>query len=99
MRQQIADSKQQKAKGMFLLFAIYGLLFAMAFPACGPKEKVARVAVALPLTGDIAALGQGLQRGDPLAGAIASFAQMFQTLGERRFLLIPDGASFFGKPL
>src|SRR5258708_2774551 len=30
--------------------------------ACGPKENVKRVAVALPLTGDIAALGQGLAR-------------------------------------
>src|SRR5262245_34370541 len=35
--------------------------------ACGPKEKVTRVAVALPLTGDIAALGQGLNRASALA--------------------------------
>ncbi len=35
--------------------------------ACGPKEKVARIAVALPLTGDIAALGQGLERACALA--------------------------------
>ncbi len=40
--------------------------------ACGPKEKVARVAVALPLTGDIAALGQGLERACTLAYEEAS---------------------------
>ena len=34
---------------------------------CGPKEKVTRIAVALPLTGDIAALGQGLNRACALA--------------------------------
>ena len=35
--------------------------------ACGPREKVTKVAVALPLTGDIAALGQGLKRACVLA--------------------------------
>ncbi len=35
--------------------------------SCGPKEKVVHVAVALPLTGDIAALGQGLQRASQMA--------------------------------
>ncbi len=34
---------------------------------CAPKEKVARVAVAIPVTGDIAALGQGLRRACLLA--------------------------------
>src|ERR1041385_6346968 len=51
----------------FLPFAICLLPFAMPFAGCGPKEKVTRVAVALPLTGDIAALGQGLNRASALA--------------------------------
>jgi len=42
-------------------------LCLITFNACGPKEKVTRVAVALPLTGDIAALGQGLERASRLA--------------------------------
>ena len=51
----------------FLLFAIFLSPFAIPFSGCGPREKVARVAVALPLTGDIAALGQGLERACALA--------------------------------
>src|SRR6185312_11880721 len=39
----------------------------LALSACGPKEKVTRIAVALPLTGDIAALGQGIRRACALA--------------------------------
>jgi len=42
--------------------------------SCGPREKKAVIAVALPLTGDIAGLGQGLKRANQLAyeEAIAS---------------------------
>src|ERR1043165_1233857 len=43
------------------------LLAGSLLSGCGPKEKVPRVAVALPLTGDIAALGQGLNRASALA--------------------------------
>src|SRR5229473_2190796 len=78
MTQQIVDSKQQIAKRKFLLFAMCGLLFAMAFPACGPKEKVARVATALPITGDIAALGQGLERACRMALEEANAQGRFQ---------------------
>lgn len=46
--------------------------------ACGPKEKVARVAIALPLTGDIAALGQGLERASKLALEEANAKGYFQ---------------------
>jgi branched-chain amino acid transport system substrate-binding protein len=46
--------------------------------ACGPKEKVTRVAVALPLTGDIAALGQGLKRACVLALENANAQGQFQ---------------------
>jgi len=35
--------------------------------AAGPHENVVRIAVALPLTGDIAALGQGIKRACALA--------------------------------
>src|SRR5262249_45357287 len=51
----------------FLPFAICLLPLALPFAGCGPHEKVARIAVALPLTGDIAALGQGLNRACALA--------------------------------
>src|SRR5882672_1992881 len=51
----------------FFPFAICLLPFAILFAGCGPKEKVTRVAVALPLTGDIAALGQGLNRACAMA--------------------------------
>ena len=34
---------------------------------CGPREKEAKIAIALPLTGDIAALGQGIRRACVLA--------------------------------
>lgn len=34
---------------------------------CGPKEKEIKIAVAIPLTGDIAALGQGIRRAAVLA--------------------------------
>src|SRR5262249_17457524 len=54
----------QKSKSI-LLFALCFLLFPLL--SCGPKEPVARIAVALPLTGDIASLGQGLKRAIMLA--------------------------------
>jgi len=39
----------------------------LLFSGCGPREKVATIAVALPLTGDIASLGQGLKRATAMA--------------------------------
>ncbi len=59
-------------------FAICLLPFAMPFSGCGPKENVTRVAVALPLTGDIAALGQGLERACALALEEANAQGRFQ---------------------
>jgi len=60
--------KKQISLTMLLLFAT----------ACGPKEKVTRIAVALPLTGDIAALGQGLNRACALALEEANAQGRFQ---------------------
>jgi branched-chain amino acid transport system substrate-binding protein len=48
-------------------FKLVFIVGAILFSGCGPKEKVTRVAVALPLTGDIAGLGQGLERACRLA--------------------------------
>lgn len=45
---------------------------------CGPKEKVARIGLALPLTGDIAALGQGIKRAASMALEEAQQAQRFK---------------------
>lgn len=47
---------------------IIAMLFALTLAAgCGPKEKEIKIAVAVPLTGDIAALGQGIRRAAVLA--------------------------------
>jgi branched-chain amino acid transport system substrate-binding protein len=40
----------------------YFLFASFLLTACGPHEKIATIAVALPLTGDIGSLGQGLKR-------------------------------------
>src|SRR5438552_7718831 len=44
-----------------------GVWTVAVLAACGPREKVSTIAVALPLTGDIAALGQGLKRACQMA--------------------------------
>jgi branched-chain amino acid transport system substrate-binding protein len=41
--------------------------FMLLLSGCAPKEKVVKIAAALPLTGDIAGLGQGLLRACQLA--------------------------------
>ena len=46
--------------------------------ACGPKDNTVHVAVALPLTGDIAALGQGLERACAMALEEATAQGKFQ---------------------
>jgi branched-chain amino acid transport system substrate-binding protein len=58
--------------------AIFVLPWTLPFVGCGPREKVARVAVALPLTGDIGALGQGLKRACALAVEEADAQGKFQ---------------------
>ncbi len=47
------------------LFAVLPLLGLAV--ACSPKEKTYRLALAVPITGDIAAMGQGMKRGAELA--------------------------------
>lgn len=54
------------------------LILALLLAGCGPREKVTKVAVALPLTGDIAALGQGLKRACVLALEDANAQGKFQ---------------------
>jgi branched-chain amino acid transport system substrate-binding protein len=54
-----------KHRSRFSLTLVSGV-FLLA-TACQPKEKKIRVAIALPLTGDIASLGQGLKRAATLA--------------------------------
>ncbi len=49
-------------KKLLFLFPVLGMLLA-----CSPKEKTYRLALAVPLTGDIAAMGQGMKRGADLA--------------------------------
>ncbi|UPT75904.1 MAG: branched-chain amino acid ABC transporter substrate-binding protein [Elusimicrobiota bacterium] len=45
--------------------------------ACGPKEKTVRIAVAVPLTGDMGTEGQGLRRAVELAVEEANAAKRF----------------------
>lgn len=52
-------------------------LIAGSFFGCGPKEKKVRIALALPLTGDIASLGQGLKRSVTMAVEDADASGMF----------------------
>src|SRR5687768_9520689 len=58
--------------------SVLTFLAVLPFISCGPKEKVARVAIALPLTGDIAALGQGLERASRMALEEANAQGKFQ---------------------
>lgn len=45
--------------------------------ACGPKEKVVKIAVAVPLTGDMGTEGQGLRRAVEMAVEEANAAKRF----------------------
>lgn len=50
---------------------------ALALAACGPKENVVKIAVAVPLTGDMGTEGQGLRRAVELAVEQANAAKRF----------------------
>ncbi|OGR49877.1 MAG: hypothetical protein A2X40_06190 [Elusimicrobia bacterium GWC2_65_9] len=49
----------------------------MLVAACGPKEKAFKIAVAVPLTGDMGTEGQGLRRAVEMAVEEANTAQRF----------------------
>ena len=51
---------------------------------CGPKEQVFKLALAVPLTGDIAAMGQGMKRGADLAIKEANDSRRFKFRVELR---------------
>ncbi len=51
--------------GMTMWLSVGVLVFGLA--GCKPREKKIKVALALPLTGDIASLGQGLKRSATMA--------------------------------
>jgi len=70
------NGKRRTGHVLRSLFSVY--CFAFLFSGCGPHEKIVRIAVALPLTGDIAALGQGLQRACILALEQAQSQNRFQ---------------------
>ncbi|MBI4374904.1 MAG: branched-chain amino acid ABC transporter substrate-binding protein [Elusimicrobia bacterium] len=56
---------------------ILGFLAAFSAAGCGPREKVARIAVAVPLTGDMGTEGQGLRRAVELAVEEANASKRF----------------------
>ncbi|MBI3291706.1 MAG: branched-chain amino acid ABC transporter substrate-binding protein [Elusimicrobia bacterium] len=49
------------------LVSLGALLLLAGMAGCGPREKVVKIALACPLTGDLGSLGQGLKRGVELA--------------------------------
>ena len=57
--------------------AIVLAVLAVLSASCGPKEKVVKIAVAVPLTGDMGTEGQGLRRAVELAVEEANAAKRF----------------------
>ncbi|MBI4800937.1 MAG: branched-chain amino acid ABC transporter substrate-binding protein [Elusimicrobia bacterium] len=53
------------------------ILAVLAAAGCGPREKVARIAAAMPLTGDMGTEGQGVLRAVELAVAEANVSKRF----------------------
>lgn len=53
------------------------LALAALLSACGPKEKVVKIAVAVPLTGDMGTEGQGLRRAVEMAVEEVNAAKRF----------------------
>ncbi len=60
------------------IFCLSILMLAVA-AGCKPREKTIKVALAVPLTADIAAMGQGMKRGAELAVADANASGRFKT--------------------
>ncbi len=59
-------------------FRFAAAIAAIAFAAaCGPKEKAVKIAVAVPLTGDMGTEGQGLRRAVEMAVEQANAAKRF----------------------
>jgi branched-chain amino acid transport system substrate-binding protein len=61
--------KIKKCVGLILLASLMG--------ACHPKEKKVKIALAVPLTGDIASLGQGIKRAVTMAIDDANSSHIF----------------------
>ena len=67
------------------LFLSYIMWFAvLSAISCKPREKTYRLALAVPLTGDIAAMGQGMKRGADLAIEEANSSGIFKYRVELR---------------
>ena len=69
-------------KKFVLLSTLYSLLFTL-FIGCAPKKegaKVVRIALAVPLTGDLTAMGQGMKRGAEMAIEEAKVSGKFANL-------------------
>lgn len=61
-----------------MIFRRLAVIAAIAFvAACGPKDKAVKIAVAVPLTGDMGTEGQGLRRAVEMAVEEANAAKRF----------------------
>jgi branched-chain amino acid transport system substrate-binding protein len=69
---------QRKTRSWIPACAGMTILLTGLLAGCGPYQRVVKVAVALPLTGDIAALGQGLKRACTLALEDANSRGLFK---------------------
>lgn len=67
-----------------LSLSLSALAFSLAFFACKPGEETYRIALAVPLTGDIAAMGSGMQRGAQMAVDEANASGRFKHKVELR---------------
>jgi branched-chain amino acid transport system substrate-binding protein len=68
----------RNGKAQFTQLALVVAIVSGLIAGCGPQEKTVKIAVALPLTGDIASLGQGIKRACELAMEEANKSQRFQ---------------------
>src|SRR5690349_12168668 len=59
--------------------AFAGMTILLGAIGCQPKEKKVKIAMALPLTGDIASLGQGIKRAITMAVENANAAHLTPT--------------------
>lgn len=62
----------------FAVPAAASALAALFLASCGSKDKVYKLALAAPLTGDIAAMGQGMKRGTEMAVEEANASGRFK---------------------
>ncbi len=70
-------SSSENSLSVKFFSAVVGIGLALSFSSCKPQEKKIKIALAMPLTGDIASLGQGLKKSVEMAAAQANESGAF----------------------